>query len=81
MTVHARSAIPINMKRNILTQEVIRILKNCSYNLQWKIKAEHLEAFSMRTQFSGYSSKFRKEVIKSGLKAYKLMEKKMTKKE
>ena len=38
-------------------------------------KAEHLETFSMRMQFSGYNSKFRKEIIKSGLKAYKQMEK------
>ena len=74
MTVHERSAIPHNMKRNILTQEVIRILKNCSPTLEWKKKAEHIEAFSMRMQFSGYPKKFRKEVVKSGLKAYKQME-------
>ena len=54
MTVHERSAIPTNQKRNILTQEVIRILKNCSQELPWEVKVEHLEHLSLRLQYSGY---------------------------
>ena len=34
----------------------------------------HLEDLSLRMQFSGYDPKFRKEVVKSGLKAYRRME-------
>ena len=75
MTVHARSAIPMQQKRNIMTQEVIRILKNCSQDLPWEIKAAHLEQFSLRMQYSGYDVKFRRQVIKSGIKAYRKMEK------
>jgi len=74
MTIHARSALPHNQKRNILTQEVIRILKNCSQALPWDTKAKHLEDLAQRMQFSGHDKKFRKEVIKSGLKAYRKME-------
>merc|ERR1711860_15486 len=73
MTVHARSAIPENQKRNIITQEVIRILKNCSRELSWEIKVKHLEQLSLRLQYSGYYMKFRREVIDSGVKAYRKM--------
>ena len=75
MTVHARSAIPMSQKRNIMTQEVIRILKNCSQELPWETKAAHLEQFSLRMQYSEYDTKFRKEVIESGIKAFRNMEK------
>ena len=74
MTIHARSALPHNQKRNILTQEVIRILKNCSQELPWEIKAKHIEDLSVRMQFSGHNKKMRKEVIKSGIKAFRTME-------
>ena len=74
MTVHERSAIPANQKRNILTQEVIRILKNCSQELPWEVKVEHLEHLSLRLQYSGYDMKFRREIIDSGIKAYRQME-------
>ena len=57
MTIHARSALPHNQKRNILTQEVIRILKNCSQELPWEIKAKHIEDLSVRMQFSGHNKK------------------------
>ena len=74
MTIHARSALPHNQKRNILTQEVIRILKNCSQELPWTTKAQHLEDLSLRMQFSGHDKKMRKEVIKSGIKAFRTMQ-------
>ena len=74
MTIHARSAIPHNQQRNILTQEVIRILKNCSQELSWEIKAKHLEDLSLRMQFSGHNKRMRQAVINSGLSAYRKME-------
>ena len=73
MTVHAKTAIPESQKRNIITQEVIRILKNCSRELSWEIKVKHLEQLSLRLQYSGYDMKFRREVIDSGVKAYRKM--------
>ena len=73
MTVHAKSAIQQNQKRNIITQEVIRILKNCSRELPWEVKVKLLEQLSLRLQYSGYDMKFRREVIDSGIKAYRKM--------
>ena len=73
MVLHARSAIPWRDKRNILTQEVIRRLKNCSLSLPWRMKSEHLEEFNLKMQFSGYTAKFRAEVLKSGIQAYDKM--------
>ena len=82
MVLHARSAIPWKDKRNILTQEVIRRLKNCSLSLPWKEKVKHLENFNLKMQFSGYTKKFRIEVLRSGIQAYEKMkendEKKIT---
>ena len=74
MTIHARSAIPHKQQKNILAQEVIRIMKNCSQALPWEEKAKHLEELSMRMQYSGHNKRMRKTVINSGLSAYKKME-------
>ena len=79
MTIHARSAIPRNQQQNILTQEVIRIMKNCSQDLPWEMKAKHLEDLSLRMQFSGHGKKMRRAVINSGLSAFKKMEENQTK--
>ena len=49
-----------------MTQEVLRILKNCSVALPWKDKVAHIEDLCMRMQFSGYDVRFRREVVDSG---------------
>ena len=74
MTIHARSAIPHKQQQNILTQEVIRILKNCSQALPWETKVKHLEDLSLRMQYSGHNKQMRKTVVNSGLSAYRKME-------
>jgi hypothetical protein len=68
--IGARSAIPWNSKRTILTQEVLRILLNCSTDLPWEMAVGHLEQMMARMQYSGYDKKFRIEVLRSALKAY-----------
>ena len=68
--IGARSAIPWNSKRTILTQEVLRILLNCSTDLPWEMVVGHLEQMMARMQYSGYDKKFRIEVLRSALKAY-----------
>ncbi|KXJ11003.1 hypothetical protein AC249_AIPGENE16189 [Exaiptasia diaphana] len=74
--IHARSALSWPTKRTILTQEVLRVLKNCSPGLPWEQTVRHLNMMSMRMQFSGYNKKFRYEVFDSALKAYKNMKSK-----
>ena len=51
----ARSAMPSRIKRAALTQEALRILRNCSSDIPWKRKAEFLSDFCVRMKISGYS--------------------------
>ena len=62
-TVHERSAMAKKTKRQILTQDALRILLNCSRRLPWATKVRHLEGYSARMQLSGYEVKFRREVL------------------
>ena len=71
--VNARSALPVKTKRTIHTQEVVRILRNCSRHLPWSVAREHVEQYMARMQFSGYKKEFRAEVVESALKAYDMM--------
>ena len=71
--VNFRSAFPDKMKRTILTQEIIRILVNCSRNLKWESVCKHIEFYSAKMQLSGYKKNFRAQVVKSALHAYDKM--------
>ena len=69
--INARSvALPWSCKRTILTQEVLRILLNCSRGLPWEAIAAHVNQMMLRVQYSAYNRKFRKEVVRSALAAY-----------
>ena len=71
--INSRSAVPEKMKRTVLTQEVIRVLRNCSTLLPWRDICKHVEEYSKRMQFSGYKETFRAQVVRSALHAYDLM--------
>ena len=68
--IHIRSAMPTNMKRTILTQEMVRIMLHCSRNLPYEVKVRHINDFILRMQYSGYNKEFRYDVTKSAMKAY-----------
>ena len=68
--INAESAISIQQKRTILTQEVLRVLLNCSQYLPWADVAQHASKMVLRMQFSGFPKKFRYEVVCSALSAY-----------
>ena len=63
----SRSAMPKNMKRSALTQEGIRILKNCSEDIPWERIAQLLSDFSLRMKISGYNERYRHNIIQSSL--------------
>ena len=65
-----RSAMSDRQKRVSLTQEVIRILRNTKKELPDSVKNDLLSEFSLRMMMSGYSEKFRMEVISSGVAGY-----------
>ena len=68
--MHARSAVPEQMKRTVLTQELLRRFVNCSRDLPWERVSSHANDFMKKLQFSGYDHKFRYDVVKSAIHAY-----------
>ena len=76
--INARSAVPWRDKRTILTQEILRVLRNCSRHLPWGEVCAHVETYCARMQFSGYDKRFRTQVVRSAVSAYdKMIEKDM----
>jgi len=67
----SRSALPWQSKQTILTQQVLRVLLNCSNKLPWERTIEHVNLMVLRIQYSGYEKKFRFEVVRSTLNAYR----------
>ena len=68
--LHAHSALPMNDKRTILTQEALRVMTNCSKNLPWEVVCGHMNRYMLRMQYSGYDKNFRCQVVESALNAY-----------
>ena len=58
------------MKRSVLTQEGIRILKNCSEDIPWETTAEMMSDFSLRMKLSGYNESYRHNIIQSSISGY-----------
>ena len=77
--IHRQAAMSINSKRTILTQQCLRIILNCSEELEDETKNQHLGFFMARLQASGYDHEFRLEVLKSAKHAFqKLKERERT---
>ena len=75
LTMLHQSAMPDKVKRTTLSQEVIRVLRNCHPDLPWERKLVHLNTLTERMRDSGYPERMREEIIQSGLKGYeKLVE-------
>ena len=56
-----------------MTQEILRVLRNCSRRLPWSEVCAHVETYLARMQYSGYHRRFRTEVVRSALNAYDKM--------
>ena len=69
-TCLASSANPWQQKRTMLTQECIRRLRNTSRNLCCKKKQDILSEYMQILKNSGYTVKFRKEILMAGLSGY-----------
>ena len=76
MVIHAKSAIPMQTKRTVLTQELLRILLHCSKYLTWDTVLMHINNFMKKLQYSGYTQPFRHNVVKSAKKAFQAIEEK-----
>ena len=63
----AISAMPGSVKRTALTQYGLRILRNTKLEVEWSVKAAMLSEFMERLRDSGYSHRFRQEILQSVL--------------
>ena len=68
----ASSALSMKTKRTVFTQECLRRLRNTSLHLGPDIANQFLSKYMLKLKDSGYSSKFRSEIIKSAKNAFKL---------
>ena len=68
--VNSKSAFSWKQKRTVLTQEMLRVLLNCSSDVPWERVVVHANIMVLRMQYSGYSKKFRYEVVNAALKGY-----------
>ena len=67
----SRSALPTKIKWASLVQEGVRRLLNTRRQLDWDtIKADILTEFSWALKISGYSEKFRLDVIQAAIVTY-----------
>ena len=69
-TIMADPAISMSMKRNTILQEGLRRLRNHSTFIPWEVKAECLSKFSNTLRVSGYSSRFRYNILKGIIDRY-----------
>ena len=68
--IRSDAAMAMKTKRTVLTQMCLRVLLNNSEYLEEEEKKSSVSFFMRRMQASGYSEKFRYEVLKSAVNAY-----------
>ena len=64
------SALSENIKVNSLTQEVVRILLNCSEDDEDHVRVKHLNHLSTKLKTSGYNTTYIRKVLVNGIKSY-----------
>ena len=72
-TMMANSAVSDRVKRSTMTNDAVRRLLCCSENLDEQIKVEIMEDFARMLKRSGYSERFRHEVISDALRCHQKM--------
>ena len=73
-TMMARSALPERIKRSTLSNEALRRLLCCSSNLEEHKKIEVMEEYARMLKRSGYSERFRHEIISDAVQGFKNMQ-------
>ena len=69
----ADSALNAVSKRTILTQECLGRMRNTKVELGKEVKNMHLNNFMLKLKNSGYSAKYRKDILDSATKAFEKM--------
>ena len=71
MTIMASSALPPNVKRATMTNEVLRRLRNTKRGLPWSVFSDTISEFSNDLRNMGYTEGFRSTVVTAALTGYK----------
>ena len=69
----ANSALNARTKRTVLTQECLRRLRNTKIELGEEVRNSHLNKFMLKMKNSGYSKRWRIQILDSALKAFDKM--------
>ena len=70
MMMAFRSAHGDNTKRNVMVNEVGRILRNCSVYLPWEEVAEKVSYYVKRMEYAGYAKDFRYDVVRLAIRKH-----------
>ena len=69
--MNAISAHGCDMRYNVMVNELLRVMRNCSIHLEWDSEAAvHLTYYMRRMQWSGYTVKERHDILKRALTKY-----------
>ena len=71
LVMESRSAHGENTKRNVMVNELCRIMKNCSVYLPWDEVAEKVSYYVRRMEYCGYGEDFRYAVVKMAISRHK----------
>ena len=71
LVIMERSAHGKSTKRNVVVNEICRILRNCSPYLPWEEAASKVSYFVKRLTYSGYDKKFRFDVVRASVARHK----------
>ena len=71
LVMEKRSAHGEGTKRNVMVNELCRIMKNCSVYLEWREVAEKVSYFVRRMAYCGYDEQFRYAVVKMAVRRHK----------
>ena len=70
LALQKNSALSENVKVSSLSQEVVRVLLNCSEDVDNKTRIGHLEFLSTKLKTSGYNTPYIRKLMYNGIKCY-----------
>ena len=70
MVLPARSALPMNQKRNIHINECVRRFRNCKPEMEWEMKRKFVQDYVVRLFHAGYTEEFRHNIVKQAVARY-----------
>ena len=76
--ISAKSVLPCQQKRTILTLEILGVMLNYLEVVPWEMIVKHVDKMVPQLQFSGYTQNFRHKVVNTALKTFNDLEQKVS---